>query len=232
MATWPTEKSGSTGEDVRTVQYLLNAHGATLTVDGGFGAATKTAVHSFQASHGLTADGIVGAQTWVTLIVTVNAPDTGPAVKAVQSQVDSRLANLLAIDGTFGAQTTDVVKGFQGPIGLTADGVVGAQTWNHLVNGYLPDKDADHAAKQLFAAWHAHDAAAAGKHATQAAIDGLFAETWAANTWTFAGSEGAAGTVFATWDKTGGGTLVLGVNNDTGAPFFFVRSTQFATGTG
>ena len=42
--TWPLEQQGSTGEDVRTVQYLVTAQGHSTGVDGVFGPATKTAV--------------------------------------------------------------------------------------------------------------------------------------------------------------------------------------------
>jgi Putative peptidoglycan binding domain len=228
MATWPTQKTGMKGEDVRTVQYLLNAHGASLTVDGDFGSATKAAVESFQGSHGLGVDGIVGNGTWPKLIVTVDAGDNGDAVRAVQSQVNSRIPKLLTVDGAFGAQTTAAVKDFQNPTGLTVDGIVGTQTWNRLVNGYLTAKNAGEAAEDVFAAWTKDDAAAAAKHATKAAVDALFAETWTPDTWTPAGSQGAAGTVFVTWDKKGGGQLVLGVNNNTGAPFYWVKEADFS----
>ena len=42
--TWPTKKKGSSGEPVRTVQYLLRQAGSTVVVDGDFGAKTETAV--------------------------------------------------------------------------------------------------------------------------------------------------------------------------------------------
>lgn len=228
MATWPTQKIGMKGENVRTVQYLLNADGASLAVDGDFGAATKVAVESFQGAHELGVDGIVGNQTWPKLIVTVDDGDDGAAVRAVQSQVNSRIGQLLALDGIFGAQTTAAVRGFQGPTGLTVDGIVGTQTWNRLVNRYLTAKNAEDAAERVFEAWTKDDAAAAAKHATRAAVDALFAETWTPDTWTPAGSQGAAGTVFVTWDRDGGGQLVLGVNNNAGAPFYWVKEAEFS----
>jgi peptidoglycan hydrolase-like protein with peptidoglycan-binding domain len=49
-------------------QYLLNAHGSTLTVDGDFGPATRGAVVAFPTSKGLTADGIVGPNTRQALV--------------------------------------------------------------------------------------------------------------------------------------------------------------------
>jgi len=47
----------------KTVQNALNAHGAHLQVDGEAGVLTAGAVVAFQQSHGLLADGIVGAHT-------------------------------------------------------------------------------------------------------------------------------------------------------------------------
>jgi Putative peptidoglycan-binding domain-containing protein len=51
------------GDEVRTLQTQLNAHGAGLRVDGDFGPATRKAVMNFQKSKGLTIDGIVGKLT-------------------------------------------------------------------------------------------------------------------------------------------------------------------------
>ena len=48
---------------VTELQTLLNKNGARLTVDGDFGAATLAAVKSYQSSHGLEVDGIVGPMT-------------------------------------------------------------------------------------------------------------------------------------------------------------------------
>ena len=87
---WPLEQQGSTGEDVKSVQYLLTAHGHSTGVDGVFGPATKSAVEAFQSSRGVPADGIVGPQTWPQLIVQVQQGSNGDAVRAVQSQIHGR----------------------------------------------------------------------------------------------------------------------------------------------
>lgn len=60
-------RQDSKGEPVRCLQERLNALGNTLGVDGNFGPATKKAVVAFQAANGLTADGIVGPNTWAAL---------------------------------------------------------------------------------------------------------------------------------------------------------------------
>jgi peptidoglycan hydrolase-like protein with peptidoglycan-binding domain len=54
---------GMTGDDVATMQSLLNAKGYGLSVDGIFGYGTLAAVKAFQSASGLYADGIVGPAT-------------------------------------------------------------------------------------------------------------------------------------------------------------------------
>src|SRR5436190_1015638 len=149
--TWPLEKEGSTGEDVKTVQYLVTAHGHSTGVDGTFGPQTKAAVEAFQSSRGLSVDGEVGNQTWPALIIQVQQGANGDAVRAVQSQIHGRGdGGHLAIDGIFGPATNEAVRAFQTLLGLAVDGIVGPQSWIHLVNGYLAAPDPQTAAKEVF----------------------------------------------------------------------------------
>jgi peptidoglycan hydrolase-like protein with peptidoglycan-binding domain len=74
-ATWPalivTVKESANGDAVRAVQRYLNAYGYTLPVNGYFDAATTKAVVAFQTKYKkyiTKADGIVGSQTWITLV--------------------------------------------------------------------------------------------------------------------------------------------------------------------
>jgi cell wall-associated NlpC family hydrolase len=60
-------KLGATGSTVTQLQQDLNRHGAALTVDGGFGPATDTAVRAWQQAHKLTPNGIVDVATWLSL---------------------------------------------------------------------------------------------------------------------------------------------------------------------
>lgn len=61
-------KRGSTGSKVSAVQKTLNCLGYNAgTVDGIFGSQTESAVKSFQRNHGLSADGIVGKNTYYYL---------------------------------------------------------------------------------------------------------------------------------------------------------------------
>ncbi|MFE5210655.1 peptidoglycan-binding protein [Streptomyces sp. NPDC056600] len=129
---WPVLKSGSQGDDVRAAQYLLNAAGHPLTADGSFGPATQAAVVGFQQSQSLTADGVIGANTWSALVPTVKYGSEGDAVKAAQTQLNV-YGHGLTVDGAFGSGTRSATVAFQQAHGLTADGVIGTQTWRTLL---------------------------------------------------------------------------------------------------
>jgi peptidoglycan hydrolase-like protein with peptidoglycan-binding domain len=137
---WPVLRQGTNSAwpkvTVRSLQYLLNASGVKLTVDGVFGAKTKTAVVAFQRAHHLTADGVAGTKTWAALIAPVKLGSTGFAVRTVQDQANFRVAKFgysLAVDGIFGPTTQLFVRAFQLSAGLASDGVVGSLTWQALV---------------------------------------------------------------------------------------------------
>jgi peptidoglycan hydrolase-like protein with peptidoglycan-binding domain len=227
--TWPLEQEGSKGEDVRTVQYLVTAQGHPTGVDGIFGPATKAAVEAFQSSRGLGADGIVGSQTWPQLIIQVQQGSNGDAVRAVQSQIHGRGAGAgIVIDGIFGPVTDDAVRAFQTLLGLAVDGIVGSQTWNHLINGYLAAPDPQTAARDVFSAWEAHDRAGAAKNATPAAVNAIFAENFSSNDgWSFEGCQGAAGHTFCSWKRSNGHELRIGVINAVEGPYYVADQVQF-----
>lgn len=66
----PTIRRGSKGEYVTLAQTKLLNKGYDLGkwgVDGSFGSATEAAVKNFQRDNGLTADGIIGKNTWAAL---------------------------------------------------------------------------------------------------------------------------------------------------------------------
>lgn len=64
-------RRGAKGAEVRQVQEALVALGYSTTIDGKFGPATAQAVKSFQASSGLTDDGVVGPATLSALSAAV-----------------------------------------------------------------------------------------------------------------------------------------------------------------
>ncbi|MGD1712148.1 peptidoglycan-binding domain-containing protein [Dapis sp. BLCC M172] len=138
--TRPTISLDSTGEDVKYLQTVLNATVAnnSLVVDGIFGNLTKEAVIAFQKRYGLTADGIVGPNTWGLIdtgkIVrtTLYFGSTGEDVKYLQRRLNGIRSASLVVDGIFGVATEEAVKNFQKSSGLTVDGIVGPQTWERL----------------------------------------------------------------------------------------------------
>lgn len=131
LAAWPVVREGDNGRNVQAIQHLLRQRGSGIAADGDFGPGTKSAVVSFQQANGLTADGIVGANTWSKLVVTVREGSTGEAVRGAQTLLVKNGHNI-AVDGAFGSGTASAVRSFQSAHGLTADGVVGPMTWQEL----------------------------------------------------------------------------------------------------
>ncbi|HJC69477.1 MAG TPA: peptidoglycan-binding protein [Candidatus Brachybacterium intestinipullorum] len=132
---------GARGNAVTYLQQRLNAHGASLKVDGVFGSATLRAVKNRQSSAGIGVDGVVGPKTWNALSgSTSTAPSSQPklrqgsrgsAVRTLQSQLNARGASI-AVDGVFGSATRSAVRSLQSAAGIGVDGVVGPKTWNAL----------------------------------------------------------------------------------------------------
>jgi len=149
-------KLGSVGDDVKVLQSLLNflpasISGPDLVVDGDFGSKTQAAVKMFQAYFGLSADGIVGQNTFLYLgqptgsfavgpvfgSRTLKKGNTGRDVWILQNRLGStakKYATALGgpADSIFGSKTEAAVKLFQTDRGLTADGIVGDKTFYQL----------------------------------------------------------------------------------------------------
>jgi len=59
--------------------------------------------------------------------------DKGPRVIDIQYLLNERIGAGLKVNGTFGPQTERAVRRFQAKHSLAANGMVGDQTWAHLV---------------------------------------------------------------------------------------------------
>lgn len=143
-------RSGSRGAAVTQLQKSLRSHGVSVSADGVFGPRTLSAVKSFQRSAKINVDGVVGPITWGALNgssggaskpggsssshPTLHRGDRSSAVTTMQKALWKNRPGYNAT-GYFGSVTQASVKSFQRSVGLSADGVVGAKTWNALLNG-------------------------------------------------------------------------------------------------
>jgi peptidoglycan hydrolase-like protein with peptidoglycan-binding domain len=150
----PTISFGATGDTVRRLERALRrTPDPEIKVDGVFGGQVESAVKDFQKGAGLAADGVVGPQTWAALpdggpMPTLEEGSKGDVVKSLQTLLTNGAPGAWnvtpqGIDGNFGPKTEASVKAFQNWGGVTADGVVGDQTWAvslHAANATLETK--------------------------------------------------------------------------------------------
>ncbi len=137
---WPVIKAGNTGESVCTLQAMLRQAGYTaVSYNCSFDSATTTAVKQYQTANGLTSDGIVGTNTWESITSRssslVQQGSNNLVVNALQRQLKNNYGFNLTIDGAFGSGTKAKVVSFQKGVNLSADGVVGRNTWFQLISG-------------------------------------------------------------------------------------------------
>jgi peptidoglycan hydrolase-like protein with peptidoglycan-binding domain/GH25 family lysozyme M1 (1,4-beta-N-acetylmuramidase) len=131
----PTLSEGDTGPAVQTLQTRLNVWGANLTVDSNFGPATLAAVKAFQTQQNLTADGIVGAQTWAALN---QDPGTYPAPTglAVGSVTLSVTWNAVSVNGQAVASYTVEAVGLNGQVYVRETPATNSVVLSGLVPGW------------------------------------------------------------------------------------------------
>jgi peptidoglycan hydrolase-like protein with peptidoglycan-binding domain len=145
------------GLDVAFLQGVIKEKaGQQVTVDGNYGEQTAAGVRNVQTWFHLTADGIVGPNTWAVIIDMSKPPPPPPPtptyapgdrtlrltdppmngmdVAFVQSVCKNQAGQAVTIDGYYGAQTVAAVKNVQAWFKFTADGVVGPLTWELLID--------------------------------------------------------------------------------------------------
>jgi N-acetylmuramoyl-L-alanine amidase len=109
-----------------------------------FDEATERAVRAFQQSRGLTADGLVGDETWRaldaarwrlgarTLYQAIPEPLVGEDVRTLQERLLEMGYDVGRADGIYGASTARAVAQFQREVGLSPDGSCGPMTLTAL----------------------------------------------------------------------------------------------------
>ena len=134
---WPTYSRGDQAEAVYSIQYLLEQAGHNLNYhDGIYGSEVENNVAQFQSARGLAADGVVGPNTWEELYVTVWDANNDPywATYGAQHHLRYGQGYSIAVDGYYGPETENATEDFQTDAGITADGVIGRNTWRALMD--------------------------------------------------------------------------------------------------
>ena len=148
-------KLGSTGSEVAQLQTMLTKLGYySGNITGHAGEKTVEAIRAFQKKNGLTQDGIAGSATMNKLRTLIDPGYTPPAeekkadqsaenVKAAQSKLKELGLYNGQITGNIGSKTKAAIKAFQKKYGLTADGVLNAQTLGKIRSASAEDPAAE-----------------------------------------------------------------------------------------
>jgi len=131
-------RSGDIGDAISDIQDRLAALGFDVAGDtrGEFGDATRLAVISFQESRNIAADGLVGRETWRTLVDAGFALGDrllyyrmpmlhGDDVAELQRRMNAIGFEAGDVDGIFGPDTLRAVLDFQHNRMMAEDGIVG-----------------------------------------------------------------------------------------------------------
>ncbi len=141
---------GSTGDLVKILQEKLKILGFyNGIVTGSFDLSTEIGLRAFQSSVGLQETRAVNEVTWQKILEyttnpiatisnypTIKYGSSGEVVEDLQSKLKSLLYYSGEISGNFDLETENAVKRFQANNKLTADGIVGKNTWTSLNSLY------------------------------------------------------------------------------------------------
>lgn len=147
------KKAYGVRDQVDYLQRALVYHRHIVTIDGMFGSNCEEAVIAYQTMRGLTADGIVGEATWMSLFL--DSPtgeikyfnsssgstssgtiyrfgDNDPAVRQVKRRLNADGWYSGTINTEFGRDLEIAVKNFQSSYNARVDGLIGKVTWGLL----------------------------------------------------------------------------------------------------
>lgn len=148
-----TLSEGSTGNNVKIAQEKLKILGFyNGPITGSFGSTLKNATERYQYYNRLEVNGIIDEKTWDLLFKQTPSPfdeerqdkptlslgDRGEDVKDLQTKLTTLMYYEGPINGVFDTKTENAVKKLQLINKLTADGIVGKNTWNALTFLYAP----------------------------------------------------------------------------------------------
>lgn len=163
MVTSMVIERGGIGIGVNKLQAYLNImrnRGLINTLnlqDGVYGVRTEAAVKEWQTYASLPADGIIGYETWNSLVdelrklnIVTNIPlasksyylaegQQGLSVFKMQEYLNeiaavNKCLRPLPVDGIYGPKTTTAVRQYQYLYDLNIDGTIGKATWDSIVN--------------------------------------------------------------------------------------------------
>jgi N-acetylmuramoyl-L-alanine amidase len=139
-------RRGNRGEAVRDLQARLVALGHDIGSDeaGDLGEGTEAAVRAFQEARRLRVDGVVGRQTWSTVVESGFALGDrllyfrrpmlrGDDVAELQRRLNALGFDAGREDGILGLETHDALLEFQRAAAISADGICGPTTLGDLV---------------------------------------------------------------------------------------------------
>ncbi|MET1058560.1 MAG: peptidoglycan-binding protein [Nocardioides sp.] len=135
-------KAGTTRTDeVKALQCLLRErryYGGSIT--GTFDAKLTAAVRAFQAAKRTPVSNTWRVENWTQLLANGRSRPakygtTGKFVARLQRALTSATGTALAADGAFFRSTENLVKKWQGQVGLAKTGVMSSKAWAMLKAG-------------------------------------------------------------------------------------------------
>lgn len=110
-----------------------------IKVNGNFDADFVAFMVSWQGNHNLTADGIIGPNTWTA--IAKQAPTCSTSKNRISGPtmaLQLLLGGNLTPDAIYGSRTKSAVAVYQDAHSLTSDGICGQKTWNMMIVGAEP----------------------------------------------------------------------------------------------